>query len=121
MSRPLISSDNSLWRNTVGVVKTIVILPLAVVIKLIVLPFERPLKRTSEEVVRYLRDFVGGTGGEWDWDDFTCCPISDPQLEAIRVRACDIQLPLDDIGFDELRSLLEDATKIASSENAGED
>jgi hypothetical protein len=27
-----------------------------------------------------LRDFIGGTGGKWDWDDFTSIPLGFPDL-----------------------------------------
>lgn len=45
-------------------------------------------KPTYEEQRAYLiqaiRDFIDGTGGEWDWDDFTSCPTSYPELDAVR-------------------------------------
>jgi len=31
--------------------------------------------------------FLQGTGGEWDWDDFTSTPLKDDYLDAIR-RVC---------------------------------
>jgi hypothetical protein len=36
-------------------------------------------KRTAAEVATYLRDFIDGTGDEWDWDDFESVPIADPE------------------------------------------
>ena len=109
---PLISPENPLWRNIIGVLAAIVIIPLGIAIKLISLPFERPMKRVPGEVVQYLQDFIDGTGEDWDWDDFICCPISDPQLEALRVKACDIELPINDDGIAELRILLAEAKQI---------
>lgn len=40
--------------------------------------------RTPEEVATYIENFVNGTGGDWDWDDFVSCPITDDELDAIR-------------------------------------
>ena len=112
----LFDPKGPLWRNIVGVLIgvliAIVLLPILIIIKLIILPFERPMKRKPDEVVRYLQDFVDGTGGDWDWDDFTSCPISDPQLEELRVRACDVELPVTDVGLAELRILLAHAKQI---------
>jgi len=51
-------------------------LPLAILIQL--LPLKKTQDRTPEEVAGFLRDFAEGTGGEWDWDDFTSVPITDP-------------------------------------------
>ena len=42
------------------------------------------MKRSTDEVARYIEDFVNGTGGRWDWDDFICVPIADPELDTIR-------------------------------------
>lgn len=35
-------------------------------------------------VIRTIRDFLDGTGGAWDWDDFTSCPTGYPELEAVK-------------------------------------
>ena len=64
------------------------------------------------EVATYLRDFIEGTGGEWDWDDFTSVPIADARLEAIRQEAGSIPLPVDEAGFDRLRDLLKRAAAL---------
>lgn len=45
------------------------------------------VKRSGEEVAKYIRDFINGEGGEWDWDDFESFPIADPDLERIRQEA----------------------------------
>ena len=62
---------------------------------------------TAEDVERYLRDFRQGTGGDWDWDDFTSIPITDPLLEGIREEAAVVPLPLDADGEATLQRLLE--------------
>ena len=70
------------------------------------LPFERLMKRTPQEVVGYLRDFIEGTGGDWDWDDFVSIQIADPRLDSIS------KFP--DVGQGELQSLLREAEGLAS-------
>ena len=35
-------------------------------------------------VERFIRDFVEGTGGDYDWDHFISVPFTDPELEEIR-------------------------------------
>lgn len=63
---------------------------------------------TAQDVESYLRDFLEGTGGDWDWDDFTSIPITDPTLEGIREEAAMVPLPLDEEGEATLRRLLEE-------------
>jgi hypothetical protein len=67
---PLISPENSFSLNAVGFIAAAIIIPLAVIIKLVTMLFERPVQRTASDVARYILDFIEGTGGEWDWDDF---------------------------------------------------
>lgn len=68
------------------------------------------LKSTADleapDVEKYLRDFLDGGGGEWDWDDFTSIPITDPTLESIREQAAWVALPLDNEGRATLEHLL---------------
>lgn len=44
------------------------------------------------DVAEILEDFLQGTGGPWDWDDFTqgMTPLRDPDLEAIRRRCASL-------------------------------
>ncbi len=58
------------------------------------------------DVARYLSDFLDGSGGEWDWDDFTSLPISDLTLDRIRHEANAVPLPLTPQGEAQLRALL---------------
>ena len=46
----------------------------------------RGTSMTPEEVARCIKDFLDGSGGEWDWDDFVSVPLDDVSLEAIRSR-----------------------------------
>ena len=42
---------------------------------------------TCSEAAEYIENFINGTGGDWDWDDFTSLHIeNDPELYAIRER-----------------------------------
>ena len=48
------------------------------------------IKYTRAEVADIIEQFVDGTGGRWDWDDFTSTKIADPELDAIRVRCIEL-------------------------------
>src|SRR5258707_1029031 len=62
---------------------------------------------TARDVEGYLQDFLDGNGGDWDWDDFTSIPITDPTLEGIREEAAWVELPLTEDGRATLRHLLD--------------
>ena len=87
-----------------AVLLTPILLPVAVVVQL--LPFKRTEDRPPEEVALYIREFLDGSGGDWDWDDFTSVPISDPWLDAIRDEADMVGLPVDQAGRATLETLL---------------
>jgi hypothetical protein len=103
MRRPLISPENSILRNAAGCAVAAILVPVAIIVKLLILPFERPIQRSAPEVAAYLRDFIDGTGGDWDWDDFTSIPIADSALEAIRREASEF----DDLATPEAAEVLE--------------
>ena len=65
----------------------ILLLPIAIPVAFLAGLISKPVNRTAEEVARYLREFIDGTGGENDWDDFECAPIANPALDRIRVAA----------------------------------
>jgi hypothetical protein len=44
----------------------------------------KTIRRSKEEVTKYIDDFLTGGGGEWDWDDFTSVAIADPELDRVR-------------------------------------
>ena len=69
-------------------------------------------RRTAAEVARYLREFIDGVGGEWDWDDFESVPIADAVLDDIRQRAADAAPPNPDM--QRLRQLLAEAEALAA-------
>ena len=68
-------------------------------------PFQKTSARTPGEVAGYIGDFLDGTGGEWDWDDFISVPITDPRLEAIRQEARGVYLPANEGGKQKLEEL----------------
>lgn len=113
MRSQLIASGNGLWRNVFGIFATAIIVPVALVVKIATMPFERPVQRTADEVARYIRDFIGGTGGDWDWDDFESIPIANAALDSIRERASRIVEPVDEEGTTTLRHLLAEAEALA--------
>jgi hypothetical protein len=48
------------------------------------------MKRTKEEVLQEIEKFLSGSGGAYDWDDFTSIRIDDPELEKIRAFCGDL-------------------------------
>lgn len=45
---------------------------------------------SREEVAQCIQDFLDGTGGAHDWDDFTSFQIRDPELESVRIQCIDV-------------------------------
>ena len=86
-----------------------VAIPIAFIANL--LPFKKTVDRTPGEVAGFIGDLIDGSGGEWDWDEFECVPITDPVLEAIRDRACRFGPP--NANLPELRKLVAEAEAIA--------
>jgi len=44
------------------------------------------IRRSRAEVAEIIEQFLDGTGGRWDWDDFCSIRIKDPELDAIRLK-----------------------------------
>ncbi len=76
-------------------------------------------QRTAEEVAGFIRDFIEGTGGAWDWDDFISVSIKDPRLEAIRSEASFVELPVTESGLEELKRLMRKAEALADTSQGG--
>lgn len=93
------------WR-AIALLPFIIVFHLAIKLIELVAPSSHGRERTPAEVAGFLYDFIEGTGGKWDWDDFTSAPIADPQLEAIRLEAEMISLPVEPDGWIKLRELL---------------
>jgi hypothetical protein len=70
-----------------GVITSIGILVL--IFGVAALPIKR--KATREDVAKSIEDFVNGTGGPWDWDDFVSCRIANEELETIRIKCLRLQ------------------------------
>ena len=49
---------------------------------------KKMLSRT--EIADTIDAFVGGTGDNWDWDDFVSVPLNDPELDEVRKEAASI-------------------------------
>jgi len=64
------------------------------------------MKNEPQYIAETITAFLAGTGGKWDWDDFTSCPLSDARMDGIRRRALAVSLPLDEEGAALLRKLL---------------
>jgi hypothetical protein len=74
-------------------------------------PGKKTVDRTADDVAGFLRDYLEGTGGDWDWDEFESVPITDPELDALRKRAALASPPSPDLTV--LRSVLAEAEDIA--------
>jgi len=70
-------------------------------------------RQDALEVAAAIRAFLEGTGGDWDWDDFTSCPLRDPQLNSIRKQARAVDLPLRPGGEAAIQALASEAERIA--------
>ena len=96
------------WRAVakacVGLLLVPIVIPVALLVRL--LPLKKTRDRDTNEVASYISNFLNDAGGEWDWDDFTSVPITDPALEAIRAEAVMVELPLDSTGRAKLEGLL---------------
>lgn len=108
MRRSLISRDNSIVANALGILVLVIVVPIALIVKLL-MPLEHPINLSAKEVAKYLRDFRDGTGGDWDWDDFTSVLIADPRLDDIRARAARLDLPISDAEAAPLDMLIAEA------------
>lgn len=46
-------------------------------------------KETEDYVIKTIRDFLTGTGGTWDWDNFITFPTGYPEWDAVPdIRVC---------------------------------
>ena len=111
-----------------SVLLTIVVAALAVIsLLLIVSALPIRSRRTRSEVIHYIERFIDGTGGDREWDEFTCVRIKDPELDLVRRRclAIDERFPptrpgpyCDEVGLLELRQIVEEL-KGAEARGAG--
>lgn len=92
-----------------------ILIPAALIANL--LPFKKTVDRTPEDVAGFIGDLIDGSGGEWDWDEFECVPITDPVLDDIRLRAAVFGPPNANVA--ELLKLIAEAEAIAAARSAG--
>jgi hypothetical protein len=77
--------------------------------------YDYSMKARQQEAsyaARTIREFLNGSGGDWDWDGFTSCSLRDPTLEGIRRRALGVDLPVDAEGEATLRALQAEAEEV---------
>ena len=69
--------------------RAVLLAPIAVPLGLVasLWPGKKTVDRSADEVAGFLRDFLDGSGGQWDWDEFESVPFTDPELEQIRLQA----------------------------------
>jgi hypothetical protein len=75
----------------VGSALGLILLPIALLVKLLVWPFERPIRRAPHEVAGILHAYLDETLSDTSWDDFVSVPIADPRLEAMRDRCLHLE------------------------------
>lgn len=51
------------------------------------------MSQEMREAINVIRDFLNGTGGEWDWGDFLSPPSPDPDVR--RLQGLCMELPYD--------------------------
>ncbi len=78
------------WRRILEPLVGIILLPVFILLKLVLLPFERPVRRERSEVASIIRAMLDGTVSDFVWDDFVCVPIADPWLDEVRQRCAGI-------------------------------
>ena len=51
---------------------------------------KKRFSRTKEEVASTIENFINGTSGPYDWDDFVSIPIKDAELNKIRLHCANL-------------------------------
>ena len=49
------------------------------------------MKMTREEVAKTIENFVNGTGGKWDWDEFVAIRLQDAELDEVRKKCVSVR------------------------------
>lgn len=94
-----------------------IVVPIILVLK--VFGIGKYKQRSAKEVAGFIGDFIEGSGGAWDRDDFISVSIKDPNLEAIRYEASMVGLPVSESGMEELKRIKEKAEVLASACEGG--
>ena len=73
-----------------------------------------------------IRDFLEGTGGKWDWDDFISIPTGFPDLEAVQNLCAHMSVThphpvayCSEEGFSLMRQKLDELQRDASAQKSG--
>ena len=66
------------------------LLPVLILVKLAIRPFEKPRIISSEKVSEILARRISDTPDWNEWDEFVCSPIADARLESVRRASADI-------------------------------
>jgi hypothetical protein len=45
---------------------------------------------STGEVIETIEDFLAGTGGDLDWDDFTSIRVRDQRLDSLRIECAEL-------------------------------
>ena len=85
MRKPLVAAENPFWQNLLGCLASVVVVPIFLALKLLTMPFEKPIQRTPEEVAGLLRKCLNDSATDGEIDYFISCEIADPDLEKIRI------------------------------------
>ena len=116
MHMTLIDPNDPLWKKALGVLAAIVLIPIVIIVNLVTFPFQKPSNLPAAYVADFLRAFIDGTSGPWDYDDFEFTNFADPKLESIRKRVCDLELPIKDEELPAWEELAEEAAALAKSD-----
>jgi len=76
------------------------------------------MRQERDYVIEAIRAFLDGSGGQWDWDDFTSAALRSARLDDIRRRARAVRLPLDADGETALRRLIDEAEQLSADGRA---
>jgi hypothetical protein len=68
----------------------------------------------AEYAARTIRNFLDGTCGDYDWDDFNYSSFGDAKVDAVRQRAFAVELPVDEKGRAVLEALADEAERLAT-------
>jgi len=113
---PEVQRMRTLRSSALRLLLGIVAVPFALIAGLVSTIFGLKAKLSAAEVVIYLRDYIEGTGSDWDWDDFTSVPIADPRLDEIRRKATAVTAPDTEDAPTVLKGLLVEAERLAAQD-----
>lgn len=74
------------------------------------------MRGERQYVIDTIGAFLNGSGGEWDWDDFTSISLRSAKLDNIRRQAGVIDLPLDAEGEAILKTLLNETALLTGDD-----